>query len=66
MPMEFVVPTLRIAVEARLPMPESERCRMESLMQLEEDRLHAQVLSDVVQDRRKKFVDRHRRIKFLQ
>ena len=66
MPMDFAVPSLRIAVAERLCIEESERCRIEHILKLESERLKAELTSDIVQQRRKKFVDRHSKIRGLQ
>ncbi len=66
MPMEFAVPSLRIAVAERLCAEESEHCRIQQILKLESERLEAELISDIVQQRRKKFVDRHSKIRGLQ
>ena len=66
MPMKFTVSRLRIAVAERLCIEESERCPIEQILKLESERLEAELISDIVQQRRKKFVDRHSKIRGLQ
>ena len=66
MPMEFAVSSLRIAVVERLCAEESEHCRIEQILKLESEWLEAELISDIVQHRRKKFFDRHSKIRGLQ
>ena len=65
-PMEFLVPSLRIAVEERLPEKESEMVRLRELLRLEETRLEGLWKSDVVQIRRKIWCDRNRKYRIFE
>ena len=61
-PMEFLVPSLRIAVDQKLPIQESLKFRQHHLNQLEEDRsLSAYVLED--KNRRQASVTRNVKFK---
>jgi hypothetical protein len=61
MPVEFQIPSLRIQVKERLGEKESERIRLETLLELEENRIASLLQLELEQRRRKAFVDRHRR-----
>ena len=61
MPIEFQIPSLRIQVKERLSETESERIRLKTLMELEENRIASLLQLELEQRRRKAFVDRHRR-----
>ena len=61
MPMEFLVPSLRIQVEHRLNEKQSEQARAEGLLRLEEERLNSLNMLEHEQQVRKAFVDRHQR-----
>ena len=63
--MEFLVPTMRIAVHNRLSKNESLQQRMEELLKLDEDRLKAYWVTTTIQRRRKRWVDRHSKLWFL-
>ena len=61
MPVEFQIPSLRIQVKERLSEKESERIRLTTLLELEENRIASLLQLELEQRRRKAFVDRHRR-----
>ena len=56
-PMEFMIPSLRIAIEYKLPMEESKECRIRELLKLEEDRQQSILVAKMVQKRRKAWAD---------
>jgi hypothetical protein len=60
MPLEFIVPSLRIQSEYQLNESESEQARVEQLLQLEEDRIRSMEALEHERWLRKAFVDRHR------
>lgn len=65
MPVEYTVPSLRIAVQNRLGDEESLRERLNTLLQMEERRTVAQWATEVAQRRRKLWHDKHlRQMKF--
>ena len=61
MPIEFQVPSLRIQVRERLNKKESEAIQLATLCELEEHRLASIMRLELEQQRRKAFVDRHRK-----
>ena len=61
MPVEFQIPSLRIQVKERLSEKESEKIRLATLCELEENRIASLLQLELEQRRRKAFVDRHRR-----
>ncbi|XP_057853134.1 uncharacterized protein LOC131063364 [Cryptomeria japonica] len=64
-PAEFMVPSLRIAVENRLGDMESLRERLYALSKLDEKRMMAQWATEAAQQRRKVWHNKHlRRMKF--
>ena len=58
-PMEYIVPSLRIAVQQKWSEKESLPFRMESLMQLEQDRIQSAYVSTVIQNRRRAWMNKH-------
>lgn len=58
-PMEFMIPSLRMAIEGKLPMEESREERIQELLTLEEERQHNILVAKAVQKRRKAWADRH-------
>lgn len=52
-PMQFMVPSLRMAVEDIMPMEESRRERIQELLLLEEDRQASILVAETIQKRRK-------------
>ena len=64
-PMEFLVPSLRIAAAEKLGWDESVERRIEQLDRLGEERFNSAYLAQVVQDRRKIWVDRHSKKKIF-
>ena len=65
-PMEFLVPSLRIAVAERMSERESEIVRLRELLRLEETRLEGLWKSDIVQMRRKIWCDRNRKYRIFE
>ena len=61
MPVEFQIPSLRIQVKEHLSEKESEGIRLATLCELEENRIANLLQLELEQQRRKAFVDRHRR-----
>ena len=61
MPVEFQIPSLRIQVKECLSEKESEKIRLATLCELEENRIASLLQLELEQRRRKAFVDRHRR-----
>ena len=58
-PMEFVVPSLRIAMTEKLLLEDSVQNRLDQLMQLEEDRIQSSYTTSVIRNRRTDWVNRH-------
>ena len=58
-PAEFMIPSLRIALENKLDDVESLQRRLNNLNELEEKRLLAQWATEVTQNRRKVWHDKH-------
>ncbi len=58
-PMEFVIPSLRIAVTEKLSPEESVQNRIDQLMQLDEDRIHSSYTTSIIRNRRTEWVNRH-------
>ena len=58
-PAEFMIPSLRIALENKLDDVESLQQRLNNLNELEEKRLLAQWATEVTQNRRKVWHDKH-------
>ena len=48
-PMEFMVPSLRMAIKEKLPMEQSRAERIQELLQLEEDRQHNILVTEAIQ-----------------
>ena len=61
MPVEFQIPSLWIQVKERLSEKESEKIRLATLCDLEENRIASLLQLELEQQRRKAFVDPHRR-----
>ena len=61
MPVEFQVTSLRIQIRERLPEEQSERARLQQLLELGETRVRSMAILEQEQRRRKAFVDRHRK-----
>ena len=51
--MEFMVPSLRMAIKEKVPMEQSRVERIQELLQLEEDQHHNILVTDAIQKRRK-------------
>ena len=58
-PMEFMIPSLRMAIQEKLPMEKSREERIQELLNLEEDRQQSILVAEAVQKRRKAWADRH-------
>ena len=58
-PMEFMVPSLRMAMQEKLPMEKAREERIQELLNLEEDRQQSILVTEAVQKRRKAWADRH-------
>ena len=58
-PMEFMIPSLRMAIQEKLPMEKSREERIQELLNLEEDRQQSILVTEAVQKRRKAWADRH-------
>ena len=58
-PMEFVVPSLRIAIQHKLSDEDSSIYRQEQLLRLDEDRIQAAHMTEAIQRRRQAWVDRN-------
>ena len=58
-PMEFMVPSLRMAMQENLPMEKAREERIQELLNLEEDRQQSILVTEAVQKRRKAWADRH-------
>jgi hypothetical protein len=68
MPLEFIVPSLRIQTEYRMNESDSEQGHVERLLELEEDRIRSMDALEHEQRLRKAFVDRHQKqneLKFI-
>ena len=65
-PTEFMIPSLRIALENKLGVMESSRERLHNLNKLEETRLLAQWATEVTQNRRKAWHDKHLKLNRFQ
>ena len=61
MPVEFQVPSLRTQIRERLPEEQSERVRLQQLLELGETQVHSMTILEREQRRSKAFVDRHRK-----
>ena len=57
--MEFMVQSVRLVVEEKLPMEESREHRIQELLKLEQARQESILLTDMVQRRLKDWVERH-------
>lgn len=57
-PMEFMMPSLSMVVEEKLPMEESREHRIKELLDLEEDRQQSILVAKTIQKRRKAWADR--------
>ncbi|KAL3692578.1 hypothetical protein R1sor_006229 [Riccia sorocarpa] len=64
-PMEFIVPTLRIAIEYSLNAEEGIQERLRQLLKLEEAREVAYEHQCGIQNRRKNYIDSHRKMFYL-
>ena len=58
-PMEFMIPSLRMAVQQKLPMEKSREERIQELLNLEEEWQQSILVTEAVQKRRKAWADRH-------
>ena len=58
-PMEFMIPSLRMAIQEKLPMEKSREERIQELLRLEEDRQQSILVAEAVQKRRKAWADIH-------
>lgn len=65
-PMEFLVPSLRVAVAHKLSEDDSLQYRMEKLLELEQDRIHSSYVSDVIQQRRQAWINRNIKFKLFE
>ena len=61
MPIEFQVQSLRVQVKERLPESQSEKYRLEQLLELGEHRVASMAQLEQRQRQRKAFFDRHRK-----
>ena len=64
-PMEFLVISLGLTVQERLPMEKSQEHRIQELLKLEKARQESVLLTEVVQRRQKAWADTHGRQKML-
>ena len=64
-PMEFVVPSLRVAMTEKLLPEDSVENRVDQLMQLEEDRIQSSYIASVIRNRRTDWVNRHQKQKIF-
>ena len=64
-PMEYVVPSLRIAIQAKMTPKDSNHFRETQLMQLEEDRTISAYIAEVIQRRRQAWVNRNIQFKIF-
>ena len=64
-PKEFLVPSLKVAVDQKLPIQESLKFRQHHLNQLEEDRSLNAYVSEVIQNRRQAWVNRNVKFKIF-
>jgi len=64
-PMEFVVPSLRIALSDRLNQEDSINSRIHDLLELDENRIRSAWTAEAVQKRRKKWMDRDAKFKIF-
>ena len=58
-PMEFMIPSLRMTIQEKLPMEKSREERIQELLKLEEDRQQSILVAEAVQKIRKAWADRH-------
>ena len=58
-PMEFMVPNLRMEMQEKLPMENARKERIHKLLNLEEDRQQSILVIEAVQKRRKAWADKH-------
>ena len=65
-PMEYIVPSLRIAVEQKWSEQESLPFRIEGLMHLEQDRIQSAYVSTMIQNRRTAWMNKHMKKKVFQ
>lgn len=64
-PMEFVVPSLRVATKKKLPIQESLMFKQHHLNQLEEDRATSAYVSEIIQNRMQAWVNRNIKFKIF-
>ena len=57
MPVEFQIPSIRIQVKERLSEKESDKIRLATLCELEENRIASLLQFELEQRRRKAFID---------
>lgn len=65
-PMEYVIPSLRLTVHHRLNPKESILHRQRELLKLEEDRIHSAYTAEVGQHRRQAWMERQVKFKIFQ
>ena len=58
-PMEFVIPSLRVAIQHKLTDVESSVYRQEQLLKLDEDIIQAAHMTEAIQRRRQAWMDRN-------
>ena len=64
-PMEFLVPSLRIAAENKLSPADLVNHRFDQLLELEEDRLQSTYVAEIIQQRRQAWVNRNIKFKLF-
>ena len=64
-PMEYLVPSLRVAAENRLSPEDSVNHRLDQLLGLEEDRLQSAYIAEIIQQRRQAWVNRNIKLKIF-
>ncbi|MCO5615055.1 hypothetical protein L7F22_069343 [Adiantum nelumboides] len=64
-PMEFLVPSLRVAVQQKLSPEESVNYRKEQLLKLEEDRIQSMYTAEIIQQRRQAWINRNIKFKIF-
>lgn len=65
-PMEYIVPSLRIVIEEKWSEQESLPFRMVGLMQLEQDRIQSAYVSTVIQNQRIAWMNKNMKKKVFQ
>ena len=58
-PMEFIIPSLRVAISKKLSLEESVVHRLDQLRTLEEDRFHSAYVATVIQNRRAAWLNKN-------